>query len=90
MADAGEQDGDIALLLTADDGGRMFAPGGQMDAIVRTVDFDLPLGRAAYRADRLPERRTRSLGFAVTADRTGHASGSHRSERRSNVRQSGP
>ena len=60
------------FLLPLDLRRRVLARGGQMRAVVGTVDLDEALGAAAHGADRLAERRARAPTLTLPAGRTGH------------------
>jgi hypothetical protein len=78
MTDRGKQQSHILLLLALHLGRGMLASSSEVRAIVGTVDFHEPLGRAAHRTNRLVERWAGSTALALTAGRAGHTPASHR------------
>jgi|SRR6187431_240964 hypothetical protein len=68
----GQEDRHIVLLLPFDDRRWMLARGGQVDAVVRALNFGEPFCAATDRADGLMQSRTRAAWLTGVAERTGH------------------
>jgi len=67
-----QEHGDIPLLLALDLSSGMLARRGEMRTVVRTVNLDKALRRAAHTANRLAERRTGASSLTLSAERAGH------------------
>jgi len=58
---------DVPLLLALDLSRRMFARGGEMGTVVRTVNLNEALRGAAHAADRLAQCRTGAASLTLSA-----------------------
>src|SRR5688572_4702702 len=77
MTNRREQGRDITFLPTFHLCRRVLTCRRQVRAVLRTIDLDEALRRAAHRANRLTEGRTRSASLALSAGRAGHTPASH-------------